>query len=198
MSHRDVHAELDALRREVDRLAADLEAAQARAALLESLAHEDPLTGLLNRRGFCRDLARALAYGQRYGASIAILLADLDDFKGINDAYGHHAGDAALAHVAALLRGHVRASDSAARIGGDEFALILWNADEAAARQKARALEDLVSGAPLAIEGLDLMLRVSIGAAIPDSAEGAEAALARADRAMYARKRGRRTVGPGS
>jgi diguanylate cyclase (GGDEF)-like protein len=185
----NVRAELDALRREVDRLAAELAEARAHASRLESLAHEDPLTGLQNRRGFMRDLAGALAHRTRYGTSIAILMADLDGFKSVNDSHGHESGDRALAHVAALLRANLRASDSVARLGGDEFAAILWHVDEAVARRKASALEALIEGAPLRLDGgTALALRPSIGSAALNPGEGAEAALTRADEAMYARK----------
>ena len=177
------------------RLAAELAAARAHASRLESLAQEDPLTGLLNRRGFLRDLARAAAYRTRHGASIAVLVADLDAFKPVNDTYGHEVGDRALAHVATLLRDNLRASDSVARLGGDEFAMILWHADEAGARRKGLALEAIVAGSPLALGGASLALGASIGAARLDPGDGADEVLARADRAMYARKTERKRFG---
>jgi len=185
---KDVRAELDALRCEVSRLAAELTDMRAHASLLETLAQEDPLTGLLNRRGFFRDLARAVAHRTRYGTNVAVLLADLDAFKPINDTYGHEAGDKALVHLAALLRSTVRSSDSVGRLGGDEFGVILWHAEEAVARQKARSLEILIAGSPLPWEGSTLRLGCSIGVAALETADTAEDALARADRAMYARK----------
>ena len=184
----DVRTELHDLRREVDRLSSELADMRAHSSLLESLAQEDPLTGLLNRRGFFRDLARAVAYRTRYGTDIAILLADLDAFKPINDTYGHEAGDKALVHVAGLLRNNVRASDSVARLGGDEFGLILWHADEAAARQKAASLEDLIATSAVNLEGETLRLGCSVGVAALTTSDAAEDAVARADRAMYARK----------
>jgi diguanylate cyclase (GGDEF)-like protein len=184
----DVRAELDALRGAVNKLAAELTEMRAHASLLASLVQEDPLTGLLNRRGFFRDLARAAAHRVRYGTDIAILLSDLDSFKLINDIHGHDAGDKALVHVADLLRSNVRSSDSVGRLGGDEFGLVLWHADMAAAQQKARSLEALVAGSPLALGGVTLALGCSIGIAALEGTETAEDALARADRAMYARK----------
>ena len=184
----DVRAERDALRREVGRLAAELAEARAQVSLLESLAREDPLTGLLNRRGFFRDIARAVAYRSRYGASASVLLADLDGLKPINDAYGHEVGDRALAHVASLLRDNLRASDSLGRLGGDEFAVILWHADERAARRKALALEAVVAASPLPVGGATVALGVSVGAACVAPGDTPDDVLARADRAMYARK----------
>ena len=144
----DVRSELSALRTEVERLAAELTDMRAHAASLEALAQEDPLTGLLNRRGFFRDVARAIAYRARYGTQIGLLLADLDGFKGINDQHGHETGDRALIHLATLIRNNVRASDSVGRLGGDEFAVILWQVDEVSARQKAASLEAMISGDP--------------------------------------------------
>ena len=96
---------------EVDALKADLAAAQGRVAELETRVDEDPLTGLLNRRGFERALERALAYVRRYGATAALVYIDLDRFKPINDRHGHAAGDWVLGRVARLVGAHVRASD---------------------------------------------------------------------------------------
>ena len=122
---------------EVDALAAQLEASRARIADLEARVDIDPLTDVLNRRGFERELKRSLAYVKRYGTSAALIYVDLDGFKPVNDRHGHAAGDAVLKAVAAALLRHVRASDVVARIGGDEFAVLLWNVDGAAAAAKA-------------------------------------------------------------
>jgi diguanylate cyclase (GGDEF)-like protein len=176
-----------ALRREIERLEAELALARARAASLEALAHEDALTGVANRRGFLRDLERALAYRARHATPIALILLDLDRFKAVNDTHGHAVGDRALAHLAATLRAHVRASDSLGRLGGDEFALLAWQIEPAAAEAKARALEAIVAGAPLDA----LPLSISAGATMLADGDSPETALARADAAMYACKRGR-------
>ncbi len=186
--------EARALRLEVQRLTTELEEARAHAARLEALAHEDSLTGLLNRRGFLRDLTRAVAFASRYRAPAALLLVDLDQFKPVNDRYGHPAGDRALRHVANLLRSHVRASDSVGRLGGDEFVLIIWQVDEAAAQDKALAIEAMIAASPLTIGGSALPLGASVGATLLKADDTAETALARADRAMYARKEARRAL----
>src|SRR5437660_9578831 len=112
---------------EVERLELELAAARARMAELEARAEIDPLTDVLNRRGFQRELKRSLAYVKRYGPSAALLYLDLDAFKAINDRHGHAAGDAVLKAVAMVINRHVRASDVVARLGGDEFAVLLWN-----------------------------------------------------------------------
>ena len=98
---------------------------------LDLLAHDaghDPLTGLLNRRAYELALADAVARGRRYGWRFALVMVDLDDFKAVNDLYGHATGDAALRVIGTEIRGLLRRGDVAARIGGDEFALIISNA----------------------------------------------------------------------
>jgi diguanylate cyclase (GGDEF)-like protein len=184
--------EIARLRAEIARLQAELATAAEEARALRSLAHEDALTRLLNRRGFEQDLARALAYARRYRTPAAVLLIDLDRFKPINDRHGHQAGDAALRHVADLLRSHLRASDLVARLGGDEFAVLLWQVDAVVARQKADSLEDVLSLSPCAWKGVSLPVSGSIGAAPITPADDPAAVLARADEAMYRRKAERR------
>ena len=124
--------------------------------MLEAHADIDPLTGLANRRAFERELTRALAYVKRHGINAALLYLDLDDFKGINDRHGHSAGDAMLRAVASVLGRHVRESDLVARIGGDEFALLLWQCDEANAAAKAQALEASIGRTTAMHEGMPL------------------------------------------
>src|SRR5579872_6036762 len=104
--------ELDDLRTEVRRL-------KARLLEAEAAADQDPLTSAKNRRAFIRELKRAAALRQRYGAPAAIVYFDIDDFKQVNDRYGHAAGDAALQAVADRLSAHVRESDVVGRMGGD-------------------------------------------------------------------------------
>jgi diguanylate cyclase (GGDEF)-like protein len=185
-------SEVERLRDEIDRLQAQLHEALSHVASLEALAHEDPLTATQNRRGFLRDLTRAIAYRNRYGTPAALLIADLDGFKAINDSLGHEAGDRCLAHVAGLLKRNIRASDTLGRLGGDEFAVIIWQVDAAFAQQKARMLESIVADAPVQIGEAQFRLGISIGAAELTERDTPEAALARADRAMYARKAERR------
>ena len=178
-------AELDALKEELAR-------ERARVAELESRIDEDPLTGLLNRRGFERAFERALAYVRRYGATAALLFLDLDGFKAVNDRHGHTAGDWALGRLARLISGHVRASDVVARIGGDEIVVLLWNLRADQAEAKARVIEDLIATSPFERNGKHFRLGLSAGFTMLAAGDTIETALARADRAMYARKRERR------
>ena len=112
---------LASLLAENERLKRELAVVRARVSDLEARADVDPLLDILNRRGFERELKRALAHVKRYGTEAALMFVDLDGFKGVNDRYGHGAGDALLKAVARELVGHVRASDVVGRLGGDEF-----------------------------------------------------------------------------
>jgi diguanylate cyclase (GGDEF)-like protein len=176
---------------EVARLEQELAAARLRLAELEARADIDPLTDILNRRGFERELERSLAYVKRYGTSAALVYLDLDDFKSVNDRYGHAAGDAVLKAVAMVLTRHLRASDLVARIGGDEFAALLWNLGEADAHEKALALEAAVNRTTATHAGKALSVGVSAGTAVLLPLDRPAELLDRADRAMYARKSAR-------
>ena len=179
---------------EVERLQQQLEAARGQLTALEARADVDPLTELANRRAFERELARALAYVKRYGATTALLYLDLDDFKCVNDRHGHGAGDAMLRAVASVLGRHVRESDLVARIGGDEFALLLWNCDDHNARTKALVLEASIARTTAVHDGVTLTVGASVGAATLLPLDGPAEAIGRADRAMYARKAARRAA----
>lgn len=177
---------------EVDALKEQLTKARSRVAELETRVDEDPLTGLLNRRGFSRALERALAFGRRYGATAAIIYLDLDGFKAVNDRRGHAAGDWVLGRAARLIAGGVRSSDVVGRVGGDELVVLLWNVSKAQALLKARGLEELIASESFEHKGMRLALGLSAGVAMLGSDDTVETALARADAAMYARKRARR------
>jgi len=176
---------------EVKRLAAELGASRSRITELEARIDVDPLTETLSRRGFERELKRSLAYVKRYGARAALVYLDLDGFKPVNDRHGHAAGDAVLKAVAAALVAEVRASDVVARIGGDEFVVLLWNVDEAEAAAKAVALETRVYATPVRWGASTLVVGASAGVAFIRPLDEPDEALTRADAAMYARKRER-------
>jgi diguanylate cyclase (GGDEF)-like protein len=176
---------------EVERLAAQLEQSHARVAALEAKIDVDPLTGLLNRRGFERELIRSIAYVKRYGTSAALVYLDLDGFKPVNDRHGHAAGDAMLKAIAAALRRRVRASDVVARWGGDEFVVLLWNVSGPAAAVKAGALERAIHATPVRWRSSTLVVGAAAGVALIGALDSPAEALGRADAAMYARKRAR-------
>jgi diguanylate cyclase (GGDEF)-like protein len=173
--------ELDRLRSEIERLRQTVEH-------LDRMAHEDSLVSLPNRRGFMRQLDRLIDRVKRYGDSGALLFVDVDGLKMINDSFGHSAGDEALIKVSELLQAGTRASDCVARIGGDEFAILLEHADDEAARQTAARLADLVADGDLRREGEALPLSIAVGVAVISSADTAEAVIARADAEMYEAK----------
>jgi diguanylate cyclase (GGDEF)-like protein len=175
-------SEIDELRTEVGRLKARLNEA-------EDLADQDPLTPLLNRRAFLRELRRVLTFAQRYGGPASLIYFDLDGFKAVNDRFGHAAGDAALKGVAERLRAQVRESDIVGRIGGDEFGVILVQADLSAALAKAASLAAAIEAEPIACGEWLTPLKISFGVRQIDPALTAEQVLADADAQMYARKR---------
>jgi diguanylate cyclase (GGDEF)-like protein/PAS domain S-box-containing protein len=153
---------------------------------LQFLAEHDSLTGARNRRRFERDLSDQVARARRYGEHAALLILDVDDFKHINDVYGHRTGDRALKAIAAALMERLRETDVVARIGGDEFAVLLPYANEDQAQVVAHSLQDAISDC-----GLDRLvgLSVSIGLGLIDGdTKSEEAAFAAADRAMYQNK----------
>ena len=177
---------------ELDRLKDELTAAHERVSLLENMADEDPLVPVLNRRGFVRELERALAYVKRYGTEASLIYIDLDDFKAINDAHGHAAGDAALRHVAALLIENVRRSDLVGRLGGDEFALVLHRAGLEVARSKALRLVEDIAARPFSHDGAEIGLALSVGSTDLRDGDTVADVLDRADREMFRHKTGRK------
>src|SRR5580700_11793451 len=179
---------------EVDALAAQLQDSRARILDLEARVDIDPLTDVLNRRGFERELRRSLAYVKRYGTSAALIYIDLDGFKPVNDRHGHNAGDVVLKAIAAALVGNVRASDVVARIGGDEFAVLLWNVNGSNASAKAVALEAAVYGTPVRGNASTLVVGASAGVALLGALDTPADVIARADAAMYARKDERKGI----
>jgi diguanylate cyclase (GGDEF)-like protein/PAS domain S-box-containing protein len=165
-----------------------------RKAFEDQLAHQafhDPVTNLANRALFVERARHAVARTRRDGGGLAVIFLDLDDFKTINDSLGHAAGDQVLVDVAKRLDGCVRATDTAARFGGDEFAVLLEDVEgvEEAADAAERILEAFEE--PLRIEHKQLTIRASIGIAIAHDARTGDAddLIRNADAAMYIAKR---------
>lgn len=180
----DLHAE-------IERLRAELEAWKARALAAEALAERDALTPTLNRRGFVRELGRAMAFCRRHGTPATLLYLDLDGFKQVNDTLGHAAGDAALVRVAEILSANLRESDAIGRLGGDEFAVLLLGTGAEAAKAKAAALAERLEAEPFVWEGRRAKLGGSFGVRAFASQDDPEIWLAEADASMWVRKRGR-------
>ncbi|ODV42321.1 histidine kinase [Cupriavidus sp. UYMMa02A] len=158
---------------------------------LEAQTLSDHLTGLLNRKGFDRRLAEALARADSDGRAAALLLVDLDDFKAVNDGYGHAIGDHLLATFAQRLTGSVRKNDAVARIGGDEFAVILENVGDARAVERIANTIVQTALAPVVIDGQEHAATVSVGSATYRPGEGMSVSelFMRADMALYEAKR---------
>jgi diguanylate cyclase (GGDEF)-like protein len=176
----------------IRRLRAQLAQARARIDELEASADTDFLLDIPNRRGFERELNRAVAYIKRYHATAALIVLDVDRLKPINDVFGHAAGDQVLKAIVAVLLRHVRSSDVIGRLGGDEFALLLWNLSETDARAKAASLEQAVDQLSFVFRGRTVTAGASAGVAILGLHAEAGRALEEADSAMYLRKAQRR------
>jgi diguanylate cyclase (GGDEF)-like protein len=173
---------------EVSRLRARVAELEARVEQLDQLAHQDSLVGLPNRRGFMRALERFVDRAKRYDEPSAMLFVDLDGLKMINDTFGHKAGDEALIQVAQLLVDGVRRSDVVARIGGDEFGILLAYANETSAHDTANRLVNAIADCDFMHDGDALPLSVAIGVAIVEAEDCPQTIMARADEEMYRRK----------
>jgi diguanylate cyclase (GGDEF)-like protein len=176
----------------IRRLRGELALAMKQIEELQASAETDFLLGIPNRRGFERELNRAIAYIKRYHASGALIVLDVDRLKPINDAFGHAAGDEVLKAIASVLTSQVRSSDVVGRLGGDEFALLLWNLTEIDARAKAASLEAAIDRLTFGFRGRDVTAGASAGVAVLGPNAEASRALEEADRAMYVRKAQRR------
>ncbi len=163
---------------------------------VELAAATDALTGLANRPAFSARLAEALARVRASGRAAALLFLDLDDFKSVNDTLGHLAGDSLLRAVGQRLRAAARDSDLVARVGGDEFVVLLDDLDPATAEATAKAVAKRVEACfsdPFLLVGRELQVEASVGVALfPAQAQDEQELLALADRAMYAVKRRRK------
>ena len=156
---------------------------------LRAIAETDALTGLFNRRKFMDDLSRQIEIAHRLTTPLALVYLDVDDFKGVNDAYGHTEGDKVLRQVAQLLRNCARREiDACYRLGGDEFAVLLVGVNEAGATDMIRRASSADGPAQTYLRSLDVTL--SFGTAELQPQETLRGFLHRADHGMYRCKRG--------
>jgi two-component system cell cycle response regulator len=161
----------------------------------EENATHDVLTGLANRRDFEQRITEMVANAVRHHEPLALLMIDIDEFKSINDAFGHAVGDKALKHLAAKLRGVTRAGDQAFRYGGDEFVLLLQRCDRAGAAAIFDRLRESLSNAPLELEGgkrVPFSFSGGISSMEADNAFRLVDLVGRADAALYVAKGGGR------
>lgn len=178
----ELTGEITALRREVRLL-------RIANAELERVAVRDTLTPLYNRRYFLTALHERLGRAKRYQTKAAVLFIDLNRMKHINDLYGHSAGDFALVHTAQIVQANIRTTDVAARIGGDEFAIIIEEVDQGQAEAKANHLDRVLRASQCVYGDAILPVSASVGFTILRPNDTEDALIERADANMYARKR---------
>lgn len=180
---REIRRERDALRRENRVL-------KIAVAELERVSERDTLTPLFNRRYFLTAIHHRMARFERHAERAAVVFIDVNQLKYINDNYGHAAGDFALLEIAKRLAGSIRATDVAARIGGDEFGLILDQSSEDGARVQVNRLCDVLTAAPAEYDGHEIALSACFGIAMLQTGMTESDILAAADRDMYRSKQG--------
>lgn len=189
-------ARLDAARTERETLLAELAAARTTEEEFRNLAYHDDLTGLPNRSLLHDRLGLAITHAYRQASHLALLFLDLDDFKAVNDSFGHGYGDRLLVELASRVRGSVRAGDTVARFGGDEFVVLLDGVTgaEDAAHVAAKVLAAV--RAPFRIDGHPVSIAASVGVSVyPGDGTSPEELVSRADAAMYRDKQRRTTPG---
>jgi len=160
------------------------------------MAERDHLTGLFNRRRFQEELERMIASHTRSQSRFAMIFFDLDEFKYINDTFGHRAGDTVLVRISGEIHSHVRANEFFSRLGGDEFAILAPITELQEAEPIAERIVRSIAGLPFRFEGKNLRMTTSVGVSVfPDHGNTGEAIAAHADTAMYAAKqRGKNTA----
>lgn len=186
---RRTHDELQQMRQKVAAAEAEVQRLQQELAQASELVRHDPLTGALNRKGMDEAIETEVSRARRHGSRLCLALLDIDDFKKLNDALGHAAGDAALVHLAKVVEATIRPSDTLARYGGEEFVILLPNTalDEAITAMQ-RVQRELTRHFFLH-DNQKVLITFSCGVAELGPDESPEAALQRADAAMYLAKR---------
>jgi len=157
--------------------------------LVNKLVREDQLTGALNRRGIDDTLAREVARAVRAGATLCVVLVDIDNFKKINDSFGHQVGDIVLVHLVAIIKETIRTNDLIGRYGGEEFLLLLPDSSLDEAVAVTGRLQRELAGKPITWGKQKLMVTFSAGVAVHAADESTAALVNRADQALYEAKR---------
>lgn len=189
----DVYAQMTRLNNQLLAMQRELEKKNSD---LQRLAYHDTLTGLFNRRAILARLNEWLLIIKRYGGRLSVAMLDLDDFKQVNDTFGHRVGDRALADIANLLRRSVRQTDFCGRYGGDEFLMILPQTDVAGAAIMAERMRAAIDGSPMhAPQANAFKVTASLGAAEYCDGDDEDLLVGRADAALYkAKDNGRNRV----
>jgi len=176
----------------VEEISNHLKATDRRIAELENLATTDALTRVLNRRGFEDCLVHELSVARRHGVGGVLIFVDLDEFKPINDTFGHAAGDEVLRTVSNLLRGHIRDTDYIGRLGGDEFAILLPRSNKRNGVRRAEDLDRKLNNAYAAWDNNQIPIKASCGVHMYAAKAEVKELLEAADAAMYKIKQERR------
>lgn len=186
--------ELQARVRVHQRLAQTVRELEASRTLLEQQVSTDPLTQLKNRRAFAEIGRRHFALARRHKHDLSVVMLDIDHFKGVNDTYGHPAGDRVLINVAEILAHSTRSGDTPARLGGEEFAVLLPNTNRAGAALLAERIRAAVEREPCPVRGVPVAVTASAGVASysVDSPESLDQLVEVADRRLYLAKQGGR------
>lgn len=183
---KDIEMSADERQRLIDEIAV----LRTRILALEHAADTDPLVPVYNRRAFQREIARAQTVMTRYDILSSIIFFDLNGFKAVNDRYGHTIGDQLLTMVGKELLSGVRDCDMAARIGGDEFGVLLFKTNERLAAAKAEALTKRIATIKISQPTGDIQISAAFGVAACHADDTVSEILDRADRAMYREKAG--------
>lgn len=181
--------EMAGLRQEIARLTRENRALSIALAEMERVAERDMLTSLFNRRYFLSSLHQRIARVERFKERVVLVYVDVDGLKMINDRFGHAAGDYALIEIANRLSGAMRANDVLARIGGDEFGILLDQVGGSEARSKIRRLAETVGDEPVVYDGNAIALSATFGMTAITPGASAEELMGRADTEMYRAKR---------
>lgn len=180
---------VSALLEKIDDLNRELTQTKDQLHELEQLVDVDVIAPIPNRRAFMRRLAWAVAMSERYGHPSSILYLDLNDFKKINDTHGHAAGDKAIQHVSQIFMKQLRQSDFLARIGGDEFAIIMYYADHNSAIERGKKMAEAIKNSAFLYNNKTIALTTSFGVYTLQKGDTPETALTSADMAMYVDKK---------
>ncbi len=192
----DLLAVMETLSEEILCLGGQMDDLELKLSEARRLADHDTLCPVFNRRAFEREVRREIALAERFGSPLCLIYIDLDNFKQVNDLYGHAAGDDVLVQISHILIETTRDTDIVGRLGGDEFGIILAHATRAASQEKARELADLIDAVIVCGPAGDDTQHITIGASCgvvewQDSDDDTQL-IARADKAMFAEKARRR------
>lgn len=177
------------LQRQMEQTSRELNTLHEELRKREELAHTDELTRLYNRRAFNVRLAEEINRARRYHHTLSLIMLDLDDFKKVNDTYGHLVGDRLLAMTAKAIELTIRGADVASRYGGEEFAIICPQTDLKGACRLAERLRSAIDGTDFTVRGVSIRATISLGVALLNDDDGPDDLVDRADRSLYLAKR---------